>query len=305
MRVEARGLVKTFGPVRALDGLDLDVPYGRRVALVGPNGSGKSTLNRVLLGLLSYEGEVLLDGVSAREDRLDVARRIAYVPQSAPGLGAPVRDVLRALLRIRDLVAEDVDELAAELGLSLAEVADRPLRALSGGMKQKLAIAVALASRASLLVLDEPTGSLDAATRERFFSLFESRARGATVLLCSHRLEEVRQLVDHVLVLEEGRLVYDGSVESLLAAQTTGLVEVCAEGEDAASWLGSHGFRPGRGAWWLRTVSQAEKPALLGALTRALEESLRDVVVRDLEALELSRLRPASNAGGAGGDDGA
>jgi len=292
VRVEARGLVRTFGPVRALDGLDLDVPSGRRVALVGPNGSGKSTLNRVLLGLLAYEGEVLLDGVSAREDRLDVARRIAYVPQSAPGLGAPVREVIRALLRIRDLALEDLEKVAAELGLALDEVAARPLRALSGGMKQKLAIAVALASRASLLVLDEPTGSLDASTRERFFSLFESRAQGATVLLCSHRLEEVRQLVDHVLVLEEGRLVYDGSVESLLAAQTTGVVEVSADGEEAARWLGEHGFRRGRGSWWLRTVNQAEKPAVLGALTRALEGSLRDVVVRDLEALELSRLRP-------------
>ncbi len=108
--------------------------------------------------------------------------------------------------------------MAAALELDLGELGSRLFRSLSGGTKQKLLITLALAADASLLVLDEPTASLDARARERFFPLVEELAPDATLLLCSHRLEEVRQLVDHVLMLAEGRLVYDGPAARFLAS---------------------------------------------------------------------------------------
>lgn len=296
MRVEAQGLTRRFGRVCALDGLDFELPPGRRVALVGPNGSGKSTLNRILMGLLAYEGRVRLDGVSPLADRLDVARRIAYVPQRPPALAAPVREVVQALGPLRGAAVSDVTDVAARLGLDLEAVAARPVRGLSGGMKQKLALALALAAPARLLILDEPTGSLDARTREIFFPLFEERARDATVLLCSHRLEEVRQLVDHVLLLHEGRKAWDGPAAGFLDASTTSVLEVRVKDPAAGARLAEQGFRRTSGAWWMQTVTQAQKLRLLPELAAELGGSLADLNVRDLEALEPEAARANGEA---------
>lgn len=211
MNVEVRDLTKRYGDFVALDRVSFSIEGGERVALVGPNGSGKSTLNRALMGLLRYEGEIRIGGVSPRADRLDIARRIAYVPQAAPALAAPVREAVRALARLRGVAEEVVAARAAELSLDLEAVADRPVRGLSGGMKQKLLIALAFSANAKLLILDEPTDSLDAGTRERFFPLLERCARGATVLLCSHREEDVLGRVDRVLELADGRVLHDGA----------------------------------------------------------------------------------------------
>jgi ABC-type multidrug transport system ATPase subunit len=284
VRIEVRGLTKRFGSVEALRGVSFEVPAGRRVALIGPNGSGKSTLNRALMGLVRCQGEVRLDGALLGEDGLDLARRRAYVPQIAPAFAVPVGELLGALVRIRGASLERVRELALHLELDLDSLWRQPFRDLSGGTKQKLLIALALASGASLLILDEPTGSLDARSRERFPALLEESAGGATVLLCSHRLGEVRQLVDHVLALHEGLLVHDGPADAFLDSCTRGLLEVRAEGGEAARWLASRGFRRGGGPWWLRSATPEQKLALLAELGPALGPALRDVIARDGEA---------------------
>jgi ABC-type multidrug transport system ATPase subunit len=208
VRVVADDVSRSFGDFRALDGASFDLPSGSRVALVGPNGSGKSTLNRILMGLLRYEGRVALDGEAP--GGVELARRIAYVPQTAPSFAVPVAELVRAVARIRAMPVEPVVELAARLGLDLEPIARRAFRSLSGGMRQKLLAALALAPGASLLILDEPTGSLDRASRGRFLSLLDERAADATVLFCSHRLDDVRGRVDRVLELVDGRVAFDG-----------------------------------------------------------------------------------------------
>lgn len=212
MRIELKGVKKRFGETEVLRGIELQLQSGTRAALVGPNGSGKSTLIRALLGLISCEGEVLLDGRSPFEDRLVTARRLAYVPQVAPQLSATVDELVATVTTTRGLPRADVAEAARELDLELKSIGARPFRLLSGGMKQKLLIALALAARPALYVLDEPTASLDAGARDRFFRLFAARAGDATVLLCSHRLDELRELTTHVVSLDEGRVAFDGPV---------------------------------------------------------------------------------------------
>lgn len=288
MRVEVSGLSKAFGSLLALREVGFSLPSGRRTSLVGPNGSGKSTLNRIVMGLLAFEGEVRIDGFSARDERLEIARRMAYVPQIAPALAVPAGELVRAWVSVRGGDAARVAEIASRLGLDLNQIASKPFRSLSGGMKQKLLIALALAADASLLILDEPTGSLDARTREAFFPLFDELAGDATVILCSHRLEEVRHLVDHVLLLDEGRLIYDGAAAPLLDASLSSLIEVRARGDAGSSWLGGHGFRRGSGDWWVRAASTQEKLSLLPELFRALDGALCDVSVRELDSLELA-----------------
>lgn len=295
MKVEARGVTKRFGAREALRGLDFALPAGRRVALVGPNGSGKSTLCRALVGLLAVEGSLRVDGLDPRRDRGALAPRMAYVPQVPPPLAAPVGEVVRAVAGLRGIARDVVADAAARLDLPLDRVADTPMRGLSGGMRQKLVLALALAGPAGLLLLDEPTGSLDPESRERFFELFEERAGPATVLLCSHRLEEIRQLVDHVIELRDGHLLHEGPSGAFLDASARSAVEILASGPEAERWLGLHGFRRGRAGWWSRVLPRAEKVALTAEATRVLGDALEDLAVRDLglrdEGREVRRAR--------------
>ncbi len=290
MQIEVHGLTRRFGDVLALDEVSFTVPAGRRVALVGPNGSGKSTLNRVLMGLVACSGSVRLDGHSPFRERVAVAHRMAYVPQIAPQLAAPVRDLLRAVAGVRELRRGGFEAVASHLDLDLAALGPRPFRSLSGGMRQKLLITLAFASDASLLVLDEPTGSLDAQARERFFELFEAIDGGSTLLLCSHRLEEVRPLVDDVLYLSEGRLAWQGAAAAFLEACGVASFEVWADGDAAAAWLRARGFRRSAAGPWLRSVPAAEKMKLHAELARELGSSLRNLNVRDLENLDLGAM---------------
>jgi len=286
VRIELRGVSKRFGRVTALDDLSLDIPSGRRVALIGPNGSGKSTLTRVLMGIAAAEGEVRLGGREPAAWRREREGRLAYVPQVAPQLGAGVGEVIAAIGAIRGLPPGRVVELAARLGLEVGAVAGKPFRALSGGMKQKLLIALALAPESSLLILDEPTASLDAAARQVFYELVGERAGSATLLLCSHRLEEVRHLVDHVVGLEEGRLAFDGPVAAYLGARSHGVIEVYLRDRAHEPWLRAGGFLPGAGLGWARTVAHDEKLDIVRRVTAALGADLENLVVRDLDLVE-------------------
>jgi ABC-type multidrug transport system ATPase subunit len=230
MRIEVQKATKRFGKLEVLRGVDLVVPRGRRVALVGPNGSGKSTLIRALLGLIDCEGSVSLDGRSPYDARIEVAKRLAYVPQIAPALGASVGELCALVCLTRGLDAADVAAIAARLNLDLEAVRKRPFRHLSGGMKQKVLLALAFAAKPELLVMDEPTASLDEATRQKFFALCRALPEETTVILCSHRLEEVALLTRHVVVMEEGRVTFDGPAEQYSA----GAVSPARAGGDGA-----------------------------------------------------------------------
>jgi ABC-type multidrug transport system ATPase subunit len=286
MRLELRRVSKRFAGNTALAEVSLDVAAGSRVALIGPNGSGKTTLVRALLGIVGHEGTIELDGRPAQRERDRLAHRIAYVPQIAPQLAASVDELVSTVATLRGLSTEQTWKRASELGLE-REVGPRPFRSLSGGMKQKLLLAMAFASEATLFVLDEPTASLDAAARARFFELYHRHARRATLVLCSHRLEEIRHLVDHVVALEEGRVVHDGPVEVYLAGRSVAVLELV--GDDLDRWAAPRGFVPGTAGRWRRQVTGPEKLQLLDAAMRDLGHRLRDVSVRDVDRLEVDR----------------
>lgn len=295
MQVELHGVGKRFGGVEALRDVSLSIPSGRRVALVGPNGSGKSTLTRVVLGLLGCEGEVLLDGQPPFARRAALARRLAYVPQIAPRFGATVGELVRAVADLRRLDAARIAAFAARLALDLDQLRRRPFRSLSGGTRHKVLLALALSSGASLFVLDEPTATLDVEARAAFFRAFDEMAADATLLLCSHRLEEVRYLVDHVVALEEGRVVFDGGAGDFLAERAFAVVAVEVGAADAA-WLRARSFRAGAPGWWARTVAQGEKLPLVAELVGSLGGRLRNLEVRDVESMQ-----PPLRSGGESG----
>jgi ABC-2 type transport system ATP-binding protein len=214
--IAIRDLCKTFGRRPVLRGVSLTVEAGERVALVGPNGSGKSTLLRCLLGVLEAEGTLSIDGFDPVRAHVHAQSRVAYVPQRAPALAATVDDLAAFWAGLRHEQPATLFEAAETLGLDVHDVRGRRFVELSGGMQQKLLAAMALASRCPVLLLDEPTANLDPPARRSFFDVLLAREPRPTVLLSSHRLEDLRALVDRVVVLEEGKVVFDDRLQTLL-----------------------------------------------------------------------------------------
>jgi ABC-2 type transport system ATP-binding protein len=211
----ARGLVKTFGTTRALDGLDLDVVTGEVHGFLGPNGAGKSTTIRVLLGLLRADaGEVrLLDGDPWR-DAATLHQRLAYVPGDVnlwPSLtGGEVIDLLGRLRGGLDRAKRA--DLLERFELDPTKKA----RSYSKGNRQKVALVAALASDVELLLLDEPTSGLDPLMEAVFQDVIRTDVRqGRTVLLSSHILAEIEALCDRVSIIRAGRTVQSGTLADL------------------------------------------------------------------------------------------
>ncbi|MBK9388295.1 MAG: ABC transporter ATP-binding protein [Planctomycetes bacterium] len=290
MRIELVHAGKRFGRVIALQDVSLELPSGSRTALIGPNGSGKSTLVRLLMGMLEGRGTALIDGLDTADDRAPLARRMAYMPQIAPRFAAPVRDVVHAIASVREIEIAAIERIAQELRLDLNGLWKRPFRALSGGQRQKVLAALTLASGAELFLLDEPTASMDPASRDAFFALVESLARSATILLSSHRLEEIRRLVDRVVALEDGAIVWQGAAEDYLAEKATAVIEVRVALESAA-WLESRGFAPRSGGWWVKAVPAGERASELRTVVKHLNGELIDVTAKDIERLSVEERR--------------
>ncbi|HLV66206.1 MAG TPA: ABC transporter ATP-binding protein [Polyangiaceae bacterium] len=200
---------KAFGKLAVLRDVTLQIQPGERIALIGANGSGKTTLLRALLGLLRVSGRITIDGFDVATTPHHALRRLAYIPQIAPPLEAPVAEVTRAIATLRGIPLAAVAERANRLGLELGALGETRFRDLSGGMKQKLLAALALAAVPRVIVCDEPTANLDAAARRSFFEQLAEGPPDRISILSSHRIEEVTALVDRIVELEDGRVRRD------------------------------------------------------------------------------------------------
>lgn len=205
--IEFTHLTKQFGKFTAVDDLTFDVPPQAALALWGPNGAGKTTAIKCLLGLLRHRGEIRVNGLDAARQGKAVRRLLGYVPQElAFYTDMSALDTALFYARLKDVQPRRAAEVLDQVGL--AEHSDKPVGALSGGMKQRLALGLALLADPPILVLDEPTSNLDAAARDHFLHLLsEVKHAGKTVIFTSHRLEEIEALADRVLVMEQGRLM--------------------------------------------------------------------------------------------------
>ena len=217
MRVDVQGLTKTFGSVRAVDGLSFTVEPGQVTGFLGPNGAGKTTTLRMALGLITPDsGSATFDGVRYA-DLPDRLRQVGAVLETAFHPGRSGRNHLRVYCRAGGLPVQRADEVLALVGLSGA--ARRKAGNYSLGMRQRLGLATALLGDPGVLVLDEPANGLDPEGIQwlRGFLRHLAHDQGRTILVSSHLLAEVEQTADRVVIVGAGRLVREGSLEQLRA----------------------------------------------------------------------------------------
>jgi len=229
--IEAAGVVKAFGPVTALDRVDLTVGPGTLTALLGPNGAGKTTLVRIIATLSRPDaGRVRVLGYDVAAQAAQVRARIGLTGQYA-GLDEELRgrDNLVLIGRLAGLRRRHAYQRAAELAgtFGLADAIDRTVRTYSGGMRRRLDLAASLMARPALLVLDEPTTGLDPGSRQQLWAALSGlRAEGTTMLLTTQYLEEADRFADMVHVLDRGRILASGTAAQLKARAGSGVAEI-------------------------------------------------------------------------------
>ena len=270
--IETRNLTKTYGAVRALDGLSLSIPRGGVYGVLGPNGAGKSTLFRILLGLIRpTDGEASVMG--GRIGDVAASRRMGSMietPRFPPFMTA--RQVLVWLSAAHGLTP-DAARVAGWLErVGLTEAADRKVRGFSVGMMQRLGVAGALITDPELVILDEPTSGMDPPGIQEMRALIRSLSErdGITVILASHQLLEVQRVCDRVAILNRGKLVREGAVSELTASGERlrlSVTPISKTLEIVSSLAGASAVLEADAV--MATLPRADTPALLRALIQA------------------------------------
>lgn len=217
--IEARALGKFYGSFVALRDLSFAIPKGQIVALLGPNGAGKTTTMKILTGYLApSEGSASVAGLDVQRDRLAAAARVGYLPENGPLYPdlTPL-ELLRFFGEARGLsrtaLKERLDAVVTQCELQL--IVEKPIGKLSKGLRQRVGLAQALLHDPEVLIMDEPTAGLDPNQIRRFRAHIQELRRSKTLLVSTHILQEVDAVADHVLLLHNGRLVFDGTPSEL------------------------------------------------------------------------------------------
>lgn len=292
--LETRGLSKSFGSLRALDGLDLSVAPGAVLGFLGPNGAGKTTAIRIVTTILAPDsGSFSVAGLPHTRPQA-IRQRVGVLPESA---GYPDRQTGDAFLRYyarlfghsRESAAAVARTLLAEMGLE--ERAGSLIRGYSRGMRQRLGIARALVNEPTVVFLDEPTLGLDPGGQRQVLELVKRIAdtRGATVVLSTHLLAEVEEVCSRVVILNRGRVVADGTVAEIVrraGAPRQARIRVAPEKTDAA--LQALGRTQGIAAAANGRPGELELTLDAGEVEMSAKEALRSLLDADIEVLGLT-----------------
>ena len=222
--IEVKGLVKTYGNKRAVDGITFTVKRGEILGFLGPNGAGKSTTMKMITGFIRPDsGTATVGGIDVAVDPVGVKRQLGYLPESAPAYPEmTVEEFLRFIAEIRGFRATGEKRARVEhvLGLThLTSVRTQTIETLSKGYKQRVGFAQALIHNPPALVLDEPTDGLDPNQKNEVRTLIRSMAAEKAVILSTHILEEVEAICTRVIIIASGRIVADETPSALRARQ--------------------------------------------------------------------------------------
>ena len=220
--IEVQNLVKDYGPIRALGGVSFSVERGEVVGFLGPNGAGKTTCMKIVTGFIAAtSGSVTVDGKDVVEDGVEVRRRIGYLPENAPVYpDMTVREYLAFVAGVRGVAKADVARRLNDVALrvGIVNVLDQEIGTLSKGYRQRTGLAQAMIHDPEILILDEPTSGLDPNQIVEIRALIKDLGKDRTVILSTHNLPEVTATCNRILLIHRGRLVANGTPESISAA---------------------------------------------------------------------------------------
>ncbi|MEU5957470.1 ATP-binding cassette domain-containing protein [Streptomyces sp. NPDC047525] len=294
--IYAEGLVKTFGDVRALDGVDLDVPEGTVLGLLGPNGAGKTTAVRCLTTLLTPDsGRAVVAGVDVLKHPNEVRRSIGLSGQfAAVDEYLTGRENLQMVGQLYQMRAKEAKVRAGELldRFNLADAADRPSKTYSGGMRRRLDLAAALVVSPPVMFMDEPTTGLDPRNRQQLWEVIQELVSGGTTLLLTTQyLEEADHLAHDICVIDHGRVIARGTSDQLKAQTGGERVEVVVHEREHITPATE--VLSGLGKGEVAVESHTRKltvPVTGGA--KLLAEVIRELDIRGVEIDDIGLRRP-------------
>ena len=273
LRIE--GVSRRYGNTTVLDSVSLALDAGSVTAVVGENGAGKTTLIKSVVGLIKFEGTITVGGVDVARKGKDTRRMIGYLPQIPAFHGdLSVRETALLYAALKRVEGPAAHKRIEQVGLG--DHVDKKVAALSGGMRQRLGLAIALLADPPLLILDEPAASLDTRARLELRELVkDQRGAGKAILLSTHWIEDVPYIADHALVLDHGKAAFQGPALALAASGVTGsrlFLPLNGSRPDAIHVLESTSVASDitrSGDWIILTCVAADKARVVEALVRA------------------------------------
>ncbi len=213
MIIEIKNVVKKFTDVNVLDDITLTIKEGDKIAMLGPNGAGKTTLIRAILGYYRLNsGTIEVDGMNPIKERTKILKKISFIPQLPPPIRISVNDLIDYICTTTGVEKETIIKEAEDMELDIKSNINKPFFKLSGGMKQKLLIAIALARKSELYIFDEPTANLDPRGRENFYNLLKDLDEKSSVIYVTHRLEDLEGLTNRLVYLDIGKITDDKKI---------------------------------------------------------------------------------------------
>jgi len=211
--IKVNNLTKKFGSHVSLDNVSIDFNKNDYIALMGANGAGKTTLIRSILGYYHpNEGSVSIDGLDPIKQRMKVLENISFVPQLPPPIKLSISELMQYISVSANVDQELIKHYSNEMKLAINENMNKSFFALSGGMKQKLLIAISLAKKSDIIIYDEPTANLDPKARDDFYRLLKQNEDEKVLLFVTHRLEEVETIVNRQVYMELGKIISDETI---------------------------------------------------------------------------------------------
>jgi len=211
--IQVSNLTKKFGAHVSLDNVSVEFEKNNYVALMGPNGAGKTTLIRSIMGYYHpNEGEVLINGLNPIKERTKVLDSISFVPQLPPPIKLSLDELMQYIQTSSDVDKDLIMHYANEMKLDIKSNLNKSFFKLSGGMKQKMLIAISLAKKSEIIIYDEPTANLDPKARDDFYRLLKENEKEKISLFVTHRLDEVKEIVNRQIYMDLGKIISDESI---------------------------------------------------------------------------------------------
>ena len=211
--IQFKNLTKKFSSHISLDNVNIEFNKNEYIALMGPNGAGKTTLIRSILGYYHpNSGGVLINGLDPIKERIKVLEHISFVPQLPPPIKLSLSELMKYIQASSDVEKELIMHYANEMKLDIKENLNKSFFKLSGGMKQKMLIAISLAKKSNIIIYDEPTANLDPKARDDFYRLLKQNEDDKILLFVSHRLDEIKDIVNRQVYMDLGKVISDDRV---------------------------------------------------------------------------------------------